>query len=308
MRENDVELRHLRSFVAVADHLNFSRAAADLHLTQQSLSAQIQQLEKRLGVVLLYRTTRQVELSEAGRVLLDVARTTLADLAGGLDRTRRAAEGIGGQLSVSFTPTIANETLPALLEAVAESAPDLTLQVSEMWQADSVEAVLSGRLDAGLARHPELPPELDSIRIRNEPLGAVVGSAHPAAGIATVTAADLQGSTMVLWPRQFSPAFFDEVVTTYRDNGFDGPITEMRMLTRGSFLQDPAGRRMIQNGQAFSVAFRGEHVPMPDGFVWLPVEPGPLISVHLYWRRPGTPRVHRLVEVARRISARSRWL
>lgn len=308
MSDSAVELRHLRSFVKVAESLNFSRAAAGLHLTQQSLSAQIQQLERRLGVVLLHRTTRRVELTEAGEVLLDVARTTLADIATGLDRVRRAAAGLGGQLSVSFTPTIANETLPALLEAVSEAAPDLTLQVSEMWQADSVEAVRSGRLDVGLARHPEFPPGLESVPIRNESLGAVVGSEHPASRLTKLTAAELNGSTMVLWPRELSPVFFDKVVSTYRANGFNGPITEMRILTRGSFLQDPVGHQMIQNGQAFSVAFRGEHDPMPDGFVWRSVEHGPIISVHLFWRSPATPRIDRLVEVARGLSARSDWI
>lgn len=308
MSDSAVELRHLRSFLAVAESLSFSRAAAGLHLTQQSLSAQIQQLERRLGVVLLHRTTRRVELTEAGEVLLDVARTTLADISTGLDRVRRAAVGLGGQLSVSFTPTIAHETLPALLEAVSEAAPDLTLLVSEMWQADSVEAVRSGRLDVGLARHPELPPGLDSVPIRNESLGAVVGSGHPASGLTSLTAGELNGSTMVLWPREFSPVFFDKVVSAYRANGFDGPITQMRMLTRGSFLQDPVGYQMIRDGLAFSVAFEGEHDPMPDGFVWLPVQPGPIISVHLFWRSPPAPRIDRVVEVARRLSERSNWM
>ena len=89
MRDDDIELRHLRSFVAVATKLNFSRAAEELHLTQQSLSAQIQQLEKRLGVVLLERTTRRVELTEAGSALLDEASSALAGIAAGLDRVRR---------------------------------------------------------------------------------------------------------------------------------------------------------------------------------------------------------------------------
>lgn len=307
MSDNDVELRHLRSFVKVAETLNFSRAAAGLHITQQSLSTQIQQLEKRLGVVVLHRTTRRVELTEAGEVLLGVAQTVLTDISTGLERVRQAADGLAGQLTLSLTPTIANDTLPALLKAVSEVAPDLTLQVSEMWQADSVEAVRTGRLDVGLARHPQLPPELDSVSIRQESLGAVVGSTHPASGRTTLTATDLNDSTMVLWPREFSPVFFDRVVSTYRTHGFDGPITEMHMLTRGSFLQDPVGRRMIQDGQAFSVAFRGEHDPLPEGFVWLPVDPGPVIAVHLFWRNPPAPRIDRLVQVARELSAQSHW-
>lgn len=306
--QDDIELRHLRAFVAVAEHLNFSRAAEHLHLTQQSLSAQIQQLEKRLGVTLLNRTTRRVDLTEAGAVLREQATRTLADLTAGLDHVRRVAEGTGGLLSVSFTPTIATDTLPSLLEAVAEHAPELTLRVSEMWQADSVEAVRTGRLEAGLARHPDLPAEFDSICIRKEHLGAVVGGAHPLAVVDTLDAADLNGSSLVIWPREFSPAFFDKVISNYRSNGFRGSITEMSMLTRGSFLQDPEGRRMIRDGQAFSVAFEHQHDPMPDGFLWRPVTAGPLISVDLYWKSPGSAAIKQFVDVALALSQRREWL
>ncbi len=307
MRDDDIELRHLRSFVSVATKLNFSRAAEELHLTQQSLSAQIQQLEKRLGVVLLERTTRRVELTEAGSALLDEATSALAGIAAGLDRVRRVAHGEVGQLRVSFTPTIAYETLPALLEEASLRAPALTLQVSEMWQAESVEAIRAGRLDVGLARHPELPDELDSVRIRDEPMGAVFGVSHPLAHEDTFSAADLGDSALVIWPRRFSPAFFDQVVDNYRAGGFHGDIVEMHMLTRGSFLQDPAGRRMIESGNAFSVAFEHEHDPMPEGFVWRPVLAGPTIAVHMYWRRPASATGRRLVGIAEQLAEKRGW-
>ena len=308
MSDADIELRHLRSFVAVAKQLNFSRAAEELHLTQQSLSSQIQQLERRLGVELLHRTTRHVELTEVGAVMLEQASAILADVATGLDRVRRAALGDIGQLTVAFTPTIATETLPALLQEVAEHAPQLTLRVSEMWQADIVEAVRAGRLDAGLARHPALPPELDSVRIREEPLGAVVGAVHPLAERPELTAAELSDSSLVMWPRDFSPTFFDRVIASYRANGFRGGILEMSLLTRGSFLQDPAAHRSIEAGEAFSVAFEHQHDPMPEGFVWRPVENAPRIAVHLFWRRPSTPSIRRLVRLAQQLSERRAWL
>jgi DNA-binding transcriptional LysR family regulator len=306
--DDDIELRHLRSFVAVATQLNFSRAADELHLTQQSLSAQIRQLERRLGAELLHRTTRRVELTHVGAVFLEQASAILADVATGLARVRRAAVGDLGRLTVAFTPTIATETLPALLAEVAEHAPELTLRVSEMWQAESVEAVRAGRLDAGLARHPELPPELDSITIRNEPFGAVVGAVHPLAGREVLRAAELSDLKLAIWPRDFSPAFFDRVIASYRADGFHGDITEMSLLTRGSFLQDPAAHRMIEAGEAFSVAFEHQHDPMPEGFVWRPVENAPVIGVHLFWRRPSTPAIHRLVQLARQLAARRAWL
>lgn len=307
MSDENIELRHLRSFVAVATRLNFSLAAADLHLAQQSLSAQIQQLEQRVGARLLDRTTRHVELTEPGRVMLELSRSILDDVSTGLERVRRAAVGDTGQLSLSFTPTIAHETLPALMDQVERHAPGLDLRVSEMWQADSVEAVRTGRLDAGLARHPELPPELDSVNIRDEPLGAVVARTHPLAGRSALDPSELTASTLFIWPRDFSPGYFDQVVGCFRANGFGGRITEMHLLTRGSFLNDPTAHQAIQAGNAFSVSFEHEHDSMPEDLVWRPVHPDPLIGVHLYWRRPATPAVHRLVEIALQLSKARSW-
>ncbi len=240
--------------------------------------------------------------------MLELSSSVLEEVSTGLERVRRAAVGDIGQLSLSFTPTISHETLPALLDQVERNAPGLDLRVSEMWQADSVEAVRTGRLDAGLARHPELPPELDSINIRDEPLGVVVARTHPLADRTALDPSELTDSTLFIWPRDFSPGFFDQVVGFYRANGFDGAITEMRLLSRGSFLSDRTAHQAIKAGAAFSVSFEHEHDAMPEDLVWRPAHPGPLIGVHLYWRRPATPAVHRLADLALQLSKARSWL
>ena len=97
-----VELRHLRAFVALADELNFTRAAARLHLAQQALSAQIQQCEERIGARLFDRTTRSVRLTAAGRALMERAPAVLADLDEAVEAARRAARGETGQLTVGI--------------------------------------------------------------------------------------------------------------------------------------------------------------------------------------------------------------
>src|SRR6516225_9771257 len=98
-----LELRHLRYFVAVAEELNFSRAADRLHMAQPPLSAAIRQLEQELGTELLVRTTREVKLTEAGRALLHGARRTLSELDRTIAATRRAAAGELGSLRVAFS-------------------------------------------------------------------------------------------------------------------------------------------------------------------------------------------------------------
>jgi DNA-binding transcriptional LysR family regulator len=303
-----VELRHLRAFVGVATELNFSRAARELHLAQQSLSTQIQQLEHELGVTLLHRTTRRVELTDAGRVFLEHARSVLDQMTTAVDRTRRAARGDIGRLALSYTPTLAADTLPVLMAAVHRQCPDLALRVSEMWQAESVEAVRAGRLDAGLARYPEIPAELASVRIRDEPLGVVVSAAHPLAARESLDLVALSDSALVIWPRDFSPGFFDRVLDSLRSRGFHGRIHELELLTSGSFLRDPGALALVATGEGFTVAFEHQFDPLPLDFAWRPVAPAPRIAVHLYWRREAGPAVRRLVELTRSVSHAEGWL
>jgi DNA-binding transcriptional LysR family regulator len=149
-----VDLRHLRAFVTLAEELPFSRAAERLHVVQQALSAQIRQLEDELGVQLFTRTTRKVELSEAGQVLLGHARSILDSISVAYTETRRAGAGEAGQLAIAYTPSLAAESLPQVVDEIHRRRPGLQLQMCEMWQAEAVAAVGAGRFDIGLARCP----------------------------------------------------------------------------------------------------------------------------------------------------------
>jgi DNA-binding transcriptional LysR family regulator len=305
---DNVEVRHLRAFVAVAEELNFSRAARKLHLVQQSLSAQVRQLEHELGVQLFRRTTRRVELSEAGAALLEHARTILQLVTTAAEETRRVAAGESGRLVISYTPTLVNETLPRLVAAVHERAPGLSLSMCEMWQTESFEAVRAARVDAGMARPAIVDDDLESVRLREEPIGVVLGERHPLAAEPVLTMHQLADSTLAIWPRQFSPDFFDQVVDSFRDHGFCGPIQEFEYLTSALFHRDPAARAEIAAGRAFSVAFATQFDPVPDGFVWRAVEPATLIPVQLYWRPGAGAAVRRFVEIALEAAAIEGWL
>jgi DNA-binding transcriptional LysR family regulator len=304
----NIELRHLRAFVAVAEELNFSRAARKLHLVQQSLSAQVRQLEHELGVQLFRRTTRRVELSEAGTALFEHARTILQLVATATEETRRVAAGESGRLVISYTPTLVNETLPHLVAALHERAPGLSLQMCEMWQTESFEAVRAGRVDAGMARPAVVDDDLESVRLREEPIGVVLGERHPLAAEPVLSVQQLADCTLAIWPRQFSPDFFDQVVDSFRGHGFRGPIQEFEYLTSALFHRDPAARAEIAAGRAFSVAFATQFDPVPDGFVWRAVEPATLIPVQLYWRPGAGAAVRRFVDTALEAAMAEGWL
>src|SRR5258706_1491189 len=150
----DLAPRLLRYFLAVANELHFGRAAAQLYISQPSLSNQIHNLERTLGTDLFVRNSRQVALTSAGRALLEEAPLALAALDRAAERTRLAGAGIEGTVRLGYAPMAGYETLGALLLAVEHDSPNLTVVASELFSSEIPGRVLAGELDIGLAMFP----------------------------------------------------------------------------------------------------------------------------------------------------------
>src|ERR1700747_3175677 len=151
----DLEPRLLRYFVAVAEELHFGRAAARLYISQPSLSNQIHKLERTLGADLFVRDSRHVELTTAGRALLEEAPLALAALDRVAEGARLAGAGIAGTVRLAYTPLATFETLGSILAAVEDDSPNLPIVPSEVFSAAIPGRVLAGKVDVGLALHPE---------------------------------------------------------------------------------------------------------------------------------------------------------
>ncbi len=128
----DVEIRHLRSFVAVAEERNFTRAAERLHLAQPALSVQIRQLEERMGVRLVERTTRRVALTPAGEALLERARALLDGVASAVQQVQDTAAGRTGRLRVGLGATASLDLAPVALRAFAAAVPNADISVHDV--------------------------------------------------------------------------------------------------------------------------------------------------------------------------------
>jgi DNA-binding transcriptional LysR family regulator len=219
-----IELRHLRYFIAVAEELNFSRAADRLHMAQPPLSAAIRQLEQQLEAELLLRTTREVRLTEAGRMFLDGARRTLAELERAQSDARRAVAGDTGRLRIAFSWSMRFETLPALGQAFRASHPDVELLTEEMWNARMLPSLRSGAIDAALALSPEIAADFSYEPIRSETLIAVVADTHPLAGRESAALNALAGEAFLMFPRELGPRLYDLMVGLCRRAGFEPRI------------------------------------------------------------------------------------
>jgi DNA-binding transcriptional LysR family regulator len=216
-----VELRHLRAFVAVAEERHFGRAADRLHMAQPPLSQQIRRLEAELGVPLLHRTTRRVDLAPAGRLLLERAREILAAADAAVEDARRAAHGEVGRLAVGFTGSATYALLPSLATALRDALPGVELELrGEMLTPAQVAGLQDGTLDLGLLRPPVPRGDLVVEVVRREPLVAVLPAGHALAAHESVPVERLAGEPFIAYPSHFRSTLHDAVEDACAAHGF----------------------------------------------------------------------------------------
>ncbi len=176
-----MELRHLRYFVAVAEELNFRRAAERLNLSQPSLSAQVRALEQELEVQLLERDTHHVSLTPAGARFLDDSRRVLRDVGESVRAVRRIASGEAGELSIGFVASLGHGLLPRILRSYRERYPTVELRLTEMDTTAQIEALNARRIDLGFIGYglAAETPDLQLVTVAEEQLAAVLPQGHP---------------------------------------------------------------------------------------------------------------------------------
>jgi len=219
-----VELRHLRYFRVVAETLNFTRAAEQLHLAQPPLSRQIQQLEDELGVALLQRT-RPLRLTEAGRFFYEQTVQLLEQLSRVCDDTQRIDQGHRRWLGIGFAPSTLYGALPELIRRL-RSDGGIELGLTEMVTLQQVEALKSGRIDIGFGRIQINDTAVVQKIIRQDPLVAVVPSGHHLLG-AAVSLEQLAQETFVLYPGNVRPSYADHVLGLFTRNDLKIRVAQM---------------------------------------------------------------------------------
>ena len=176
-----MELRHLRYFVAVGEEQHFGRAAKYLHIAQPALSRQIQDLEREIGFPLFERLPRGVKLSVAGKLFLEDARRILQEVQEAIRRAERVASGKAGTLRVGFVESISwHGVVPESFRRFRQKQPDAELTPVPMLSLAQVEAVRSGRLDAGfIVSMATLGEELDQRPVVQHKIVLAVPKGHP---------------------------------------------------------------------------------------------------------------------------------
>ncbi len=221
-----LELRHLRYFSAVAEELHFGRAAARLTLSPPSLSTQIQQLEAIVGARLFDRHSRRVVLTDAGRVLLDLAGRIFRDVDAAVVATRQAHAGHTGELRVGFGPTLMLSTLAQVVRTYRIRHPGVHIELRELATAEQIAALLRGDLDLGFVRGAEADPRLHVEPFAREPLLIALNRDHALARAARVPVAALAREPWVLFPRAIAPLLHEAVMRLCRTAGFSPTVVQ----------------------------------------------------------------------------------
>ena len=301
-----MELRHLRYFVAVAEEANFSRAAGRMYLSQPALSQQIRKLEGELGVSLFHRTKTHVELTEAGRVLLEGARKVLMLV----EQTAREAREVGGaevrHLRVGF-PEYANHTPVAdALQAFRRRYPYVELEEHETFTLQEtlqqVEKLRDGTLDIGFMLRPEEDDFLETERVLNIELVAALPKDHPLAGREEISMGELADERLILFSRSFHPRCYDYVVGCCRGAAFEPKVVQRK---EPQLYSGPTTYRMVAAGIGVGIVAR----PVVSGYrrydvIFKPLrDPAPSLDLVAAWRS-GDPssNLQGFLEVVREVA------
>jgi DNA-binding transcriptional LysR family regulator len=264
----EIELRHLRYFVAVAEELHFGRAALRLHLAQPPLSQQIRKLEEILGYPLFDRTSRSVALTAAGTVFLERAQRTLRNVHRDMDEARSIGRGEVGSLHIGFVGSAVLTTLPAIFRRYREAYLSVRLHLHESFTSRVIEGLQNGTLDAGLLRDGDPTDGLIATTIYSEPFVAVVPAHHVLAKQKSIAPADLRDEPFVYYPRSAGGRAFDKPLSIFDEHGYRRPQIVQEASHWLTIL------RLIGAGLGLSIAPACvRHIASPD-VVCLPLRKG----------------------------------
>ena len=223
----NIELRHLRYFIAVAEELHFGHAAARLNISQPPLSQQIQILEQQIGARLFARTNRSVSLTEAGRQFLADSRQILSQVDDAAARAARLHHGETGELRIGFTssaPFI--KAVSDTLSTFRRRYPDVHIQTRETNTREQIVPLNEGALDLGLMRNTHLPDTLVWERVLREPLLAMVPRDHPLASQPCVSLRELAREPIVFFDPHVGTGLYDDILGLMRRYDLTPAITQ----------------------------------------------------------------------------------
>jgi len=274
-----MELRHLRYFMAVAEELNFSRAAERLHIAQPPLSQQIRDLEVEMGVTLFERTKRRVELTAAGRVFVDKVQQVLGQIEQAVEAAQRASRGEIGRLSLGFNSSATYSVLPTLLNTFRERCPAVILDLHELTTQQQILHLQQQQIDAGILYLPIDLEELEIVSVLKEGMAIAIPETHPLATSTQISIRALSQELFILPPARLGSGLYNQIMQFFQQIEFSPTAVQeaIQLQTSISLVAGGVGVALVpaslQNLQRAGVIYRSL------------VEPTPEIEIAVAWRK-----------------------
>jgi DNA-binding transcriptional LysR family regulator len=222
-----MELRHIRSFLSIAETLHFGRSAELIHISQPALSLQIRALEEEVGVRLFERNRRKTTLTAAGAAFRDDATAALSQFEQAIRRARLAANGKLGLLRIGFISTAGSELVADIVRQFRELYPEVEVSLRNILTAEQVQMLETGSLDIGFLRLPiGGHSAVDVVTVHREPFVLVVPSSHKLAKRKRVRLREVSGENFVMYERTWAPGFHDLMFGILRDAGIVPNVTQ----------------------------------------------------------------------------------
>jgi len=294
------ELRHLVYFREVAQQLHYRKAAETLAVAQPALSRSITQLETALGVDLLTRTRRKVELTTAGRAFLERIEPLLRGLAAVPRDIQALAGGQAGHVRVAFTGLAMATVLPGILRDFNKRYPGIRVELNESPTSAQLESLKNGEIACGFF-HPDAtpPPGLSTQVLLQEKNGVLLPADHPLAKARKLRLRDLAGTPFVMFPRAHNPGFYDRVLAAFQLAGVTPRIAD-EVWPRANAIG------LVRAGLGATFMAPSEARQLPEEVTFRPLDgPAPESRLVLGWRKdaPADPALAAFLTVAGAASA-----
>lgn len=289
-----MEIPRLRSFIALAEELNFQRAAKKLHLTQSPLSAQIKKLENELGVRLFNRNTRKVELTHAGRAFLEEALQIQAKADSAAQRAKDVASGRGGALALGYLTSMTNDRFSAIMSAYREECPEVELALNDLVPDATLSALRHREIDVGFLRAAFRDQELAAREIWRDTLMVALPKKHWLAGRGLISARNLADETFIMVPDKGSMGLNETIRALCLRSGF-----APKKRIQANQLQSAVWLVHLGFGVSLVPAsLQGLH---RDNVVYQPLKGSPVLPAYMVWRKDNaSPALGRFREIVQR--------
>jgi DNA-binding transcriptional LysR family regulator len=269
----EMELRHLRYFLAVAEELNFTRAARRLHIAQPPLTQQIKALEAEIGVTLIDRSAYRIELTDAGRAFAAEVSRILGDVRNAVLVAKRAARSAAGQVRVGFTASASfNPLVTSAFLTFRSDFPGVDVTLEESHSTELALALHEGRIDAAFVRPPLTADGILVYPLEEEEMVVAVARGHRLARRKGIHLRELEAERFILYPRTVRPGLADTVVAACEQAGFV-PKVEQYAPQLSSTIN------LVATSLGISIVPRSMQGLQPHAVTYLPIRGRPLTAL-----------------------------